>query len=69
MGVLDRASFDELVPTRVLQRILEAPPRVIVSSGQEDTLLHVFPEFEVLLSKRYELAGAFPLIRVHTRID
>jgi hypothetical protein len=66
-GVLDRKSFFELVPHDVVERLLHAPPRIIVTAaGHVPPLLHALPELS-RLAALYEPKARFGSILVLAR--
>jgi hypothetical protein len=64
IGLLDRDGFDRLVPRRVLQDLLEKPPRVLVSAlGDRPALLEPLPELRAVL-ERARLVRSFAYIQI-----
>jgi hypothetical protein len=70
VGLLDREGFDKLVPRRVIQDIIDRPPRVIVGAMGWVPLAVMFPELRWLRDTRYEHTRHFQHIFVHElRVD
>lgn len=63
IGLLDREGFDRLVPRRVLQELLEKPPRVLVSAYGRPALLEPLPELRALL-ERSGVVRSFAYIQI-----
>lgn len=50
-GLLDRAAFFELMPKETSQRLLAAPPRVVVWQGGDDDVILALPELKSALRR------------------
>jgi hypothetical protein len=67
IGLLDREGFDRLVPREVLQKIIQHPPRVVVSAyGDMPLLLERLPELRGL-GEKYRLLRSFGYIQILER--
>lgn len=51
--LLDRKGFDKIVPHEVIRNILLHPPRIIVTSGDNEPIVPDFPEFKALRDHYY----------------
>jgi hypothetical protein len=66
---LDRDGFDRIAPPDLIPRLVENPPRVVVTTtGWMPTLLTIFPELQSI-GKRYRVVGQFRRILVLARND
>ncbi len=50
-GLLDRAAFFELMPKETSERLLTAPPRVVVGQGGDDEVIEALPELKSALRR------------------
>jgi len=68
-NLIDRESFDKLVPPSILENLLTNPPKVIVGGIDYPPLLKTIPEFKTLLAQRYVKTRAFADILIYERVD
>ncbi len=67
--LLNRSTFEAMVPPDMVQRLLDNPPRVIVDDVEEPPLVRHYPEFGELVKSRYTLVEKFAHIHVYLRDD
>jgi hypothetical protein len=65
VGLLDREGFDHLVPRRVVDDILERPPRIIVSQLGIVPIADAFPELQYLRDNAYVQTHHFRHILIY----
>jgi hypothetical protein len=63
--LLDRAGFDKIVPHEVIRDILMHPPRLIVTSGDNEPIVPDFPEIKALRDRHYSLVKRFRHIHIY----
>jgi hypothetical protein len=62
--LLDRKGFDKIVPHEVIRDILLHPPRIIVTSGDNEPIVPDFPEFKALRDRYYTEKKTFRHIHI-----
>ncbi|HEY6556141.1 MAG TPA: hypothetical protein VI072_02670 [Polyangiaceae bacterium] len=67
--LLDRAGFDQLVPREIISDIVDAPPRFIVTAGDDQPLVRAFPELRELRDRRYHEVKAARFLRVYRLLE
>jgi hypothetical protein len=65
--LLDRTAFERLVPGRTVWRMLNEPPRVIVSAMGEPPLLARYPELNLMLKRHYRVVQKYAHILIYLR--
>jgi len=66
-NLIDRKSFDFLVPKTVLNELLDNPPKIITDIHKHSPLLKKIPEFQTLLQNRYHLIKRFGHIFIYEK--
>jgi hypothetical protein len=67
-GMLDRQGFLSLLPNETYRKLLDDPPRILVSEPGNDILLDRLPELRTALrNKGYELDSRHGYLRIYRR--
>ena len=68
-GIIDRATFDELVPKGFVADLAKDPPRIaVIDVADRSRLIEAFPEIAAA-GRKYRPFRAFPTLLVMARMD
>ena len=68
-NLIDRKSFNLLIPETVFHELLHNPPKIITAIHEHSPLLKKIPEFSSLLKHKYKLIKRFGHIFIYERND
>ena len=65
VSLVDRAGFDKLAPPSVVEDIMQNPPRVMVTRGDQEAFVPQFPDLRAFRDRYYDATKKFGYIQIY----